>query len=65
LLVLWTILHVAVGLVMQLFCLVSRVRGRMTPRHDMDISNTSLYWHFALFTVLVTVAVIAGFPLVA
>jgi cytochrome c oxidase subunit I+III len=65
LLVLWTALHVVIGAIMQLFCLVSRLAGRMTPKYDMDIWNTTLYWHFTLFTVLITVAVIAGFPLVA
>jgi cytochrome c oxidase subunit I+III len=63
LLVSWAALHVAVGLIMQLYCLASRLAGRMTPRHDIDISNVALYWHFTIFTVLVTVAVIAGFPL--
>jgi hypothetical protein len=27
--------------------------------------NTALYWHFTALTVLLTVALIAGFPLVA
>jgi cytochrome c oxidase subunit I+III len=36
----------------------------MTARHDQDIVNVALYWHFATFTVFVTVAVVAGFPLV-
>jgi cytochrome c oxidase subunit I+III len=65
LLVLWTALHVALGLVMHLYCLARRLAGRMTARHDIDISNVALYWHFATVTALVTVAVIAGFPLVA
>jgi hypothetical protein len=30
----------------------------------MDIVNVALYWHFVAFTVFVTVATIAGFPLV-
>ena len=64
-LVVWTILHIAVGALMQLYCIARRAAGRMTARHDIDISNVGLYWHFTGFTVLVTVAVIAGFPLVA
>ena len=36
----------------------------MTARHDIDIHNVELFWHFALVTALVTIAVIAGFPLV-
>jgi cytochrome c oxidase subunit I+III len=29
------------------------------------VANVTLYWHFVAVTVLVTVGVIAGFPLVA
>ena len=65
LLVIWTVLHVALGLIMQLYCVARRLAGRMTARYDIDIANVALYWHFALLTALVTVAVIAGFPLVA
>jgi cytochrome c oxidase subunit I+III len=65
LLVCWTVLHVAVGVLMNVFCLVSRLAGRMTARRDMDIHNVALYWHFALLTAVTTSLVIAGFPLVA
>jgi cytochrome c oxidase subunit I+III len=65
LLVIWTALHVLVGLIMQLYCIARRLAGRMTARHDIDISNVALYWHFAALTAVITVAVIAGFPLVA
>jgi cytochrome c oxidase subunit I+III len=64
-LVLWTVLHVAVGVIMQLYCLARRLAGRMTARYDIDIANVVLYWHFTAITVVVTVAVIAGFPQVA
>ena len=37
----------------------------MTARYDIDIANVTLYWHFTAVMVVVTVAVIAGFPLVA
>jgi cytochrome c oxidase subunit I+III len=37
----------------------------MTPRHDLEIHNVALYWHFALLTVAITVLVAAGFPLVS
>jgi cytochrome c oxidase subunit I+III len=65
LLVAWTVLHVALGVVMQLYCLARRAAGRLTPRYDMDAANVALYWHFVAVTVFVTVATIAGFPLVA
>src|SRR5690606_85736 len=35
LLVGWTILHVAIGAVMQLYCIARRMAGRMTARHDI------------------------------
>lgn len=63
-LVLWTVGHVAVGLVMQLYCVASRLAGRMTANRDIDICNVALYWHFVALTVFITVAVVAGFPLV-
>jgi cytochrome c oxidase subunit I+III len=64
-LVIWTAFHIAVGVIMQLYCLARRLAGRMTARHDMDIVNVTLYWHFAGLTAAITVAVIAGFPLVS
>jgi cytochrome c oxidase subunit I+III len=62
--VLWTVFHIAIGIIMQLYCVARRVAGRMTARHDIEITNVALYWHFTVFTVVITVAVIAGFPLV-
>ncbi len=64
-LVLWVLTHVAIGVVMQLFCLAARVAGRLTGRFDIHIQNVGLYWHFLAVTVVVTVAVLAGFPMVA
>jgi cytochrome c oxidase subunit I+III len=62
LLVLWAAVHVLLGVIMQLYCLARRLAGRMTASYDIDIGNVTLYWHFLLITVLVTVAVIAFFP---
>jgi cytochrome c oxidase subunit I+III len=64
-LVIWTALQVVVGVIMQLYCVARRLAGRMTARYDIDIHNVALYWHFTALTVAITVAVIAGFPLVA
>jgi cytochrome c oxidase subunit I+III len=36
---------------------------RMTARYDCEIVNVAVYWHFVALTVVITVAVIAGFPL--
>lgn len=63
-LVAWTAFHLVVGFIMHLYVLARRWAGRMTARHDIDIHNVTLYWHFVALTVALTVAVIAGFPLV-
>lgn len=62
-LVVWTVAHVAGGLIMQLYCIARALAGYLTTEHDIDIRNVVLYWHFMALTALVTVAVIAGFPL--
>ena len=64
-LAIWTAIHVAVGVIMQAYCIARRAAGRMTARHDIDIANVVLYWHFMAITALITVGVIAGFPLVS
>jgi cytochrome c oxidase subunit I+III len=63
LLVVWSILHLAVGLVMHLYCLARRLTRNLTPQYDLDLANTTLFWHFAVLTVVITVLVIGGFPL--
>lgn len=63
-LVIWSAFHALIGFVMQLYCIPRRLAGRTTARHDIDITNVALYWHFTAITVVITVAVIAGFPLV-
>jgi cytochrome c oxidase subunit I+III len=62
-LAIWTAAHAALGLIMQLYCVARRLAGRMTARYDIDITNVALYWRFTAITAVVTVAVIAGFPL--
>jgi cytochrome c oxidase subunit I+III len=62
--VIWTAVHLALGAVMQLYCLARRWARRMDATHDIDISNVGLYWHFAAATCVLAVAVIAGFPLI-
>jgi cytochrome c oxidase subunit I+III len=64
-LVIWTAVQALVGVIMLLYCVARRVAGRMTARYDIDIHNVVLYWHFTALTTAITVAVIAGFPLVA
>ena len=48
---------------MQLYCIARRAAGRMTGRYGQDIANITVYWHFVAITAVVTVMVIAGFPL--
>lgn len=64
LLAIWTALHAVVGCIMTAYAATRRVFGRMTATHDIDIHNVVLFWHFVLITALITVGVIAGFPLV-
>jgi cytochrome c oxidase subunit I len=62
-LVVWIVLHLATGMLMQGYCLARSIYGRMTPRHDADLWNVTLYWHFVGFGALLAALVIGGFPL--
>jgi cytochrome c oxidase subunit I+III len=62
-LVLWSALHLVIGMIMQLYCLARRWARRMNAQHDIDICNVTLYWHFVALTLVFTVLVVAGFPL--
>jgi cytochrome c oxidase subunit I+III len=61
-LVLWTLVHAAVGAVMHIYCLARSFAGRLTHEHDIDIHNVVLYWHFMAITAAITFAVIGLFP---
>src|SRR5690606_15439530 len=58
----WTVAHLALGALMQAWCIARRLAGRLDAHHDIDIAVCTLYWHFTAITVLVTVLVLAGFP---
>ncbi|MCC6509883.1 MAG: hypothetical protein IT423_12295 [Pirellulaceae bacterium] len=60
----WTSLHLGLGALMIFYCWLRRAFGRMTQQYDADIVNVTLYWHFMAITTLITVGVVAGFPLV-
>jgi heme/copper-type cytochrome/quinol oxidase subunit 3 len=64
-LVVWIVLHLATGMLMQGYCLARSVFGKMTPRYDADLWNVTLYWHFVGFCGLLAALVIGGFPLLA
>jgi cytochrome c oxidase subunit I+III len=59
LLLIWSAGHMALGILMNLYCVARRFAGRMTARYDIDIANVALYWHFATLTTVVTVSVVA------
>jgi cytochrome c oxidase subunit I+III len=61
----WTVLHLGLGFIMQVYCMARRIFGKMTARYDADIQNVTLYFHFACITALVTWAVVGLFPLTA
>ncbi|MET3577310.1 cytochrome c oxidase subunit I+III [Mesorhizobium robiniae] len=61
-LVLWVLAHAAVGTVMQAYCLARSLAGRLTQKHDMDLSNVVLYWHFLLIAAVITFTIIGLFP---
>jgi len=64
-LVLWTALHLVVGILMQLYCVARRLAGKMTPQFDADVVNVTLYWHFLLLMSLMTALTVSLFPLVS
>jgi cytochrome c oxidase subunit I+III len=65
LLLIWCAGHAALGILMNGYCIARRAAGRMTATYDADISNVALYWHFATFMTVITVATVAGFPMVS
>jgi cytochrome c oxidase subunit I+III len=64
-LVIWIAAHAAVGLIMQLYALARSWTGRMTPVHDGDIRNITVYQHFFALSALITFLVIGWFPKLA
>jgi len=58
----WIAVHVGAGVIMQLYCLAGSIFGKMTPRHDADIWNVSLFWHFVALSALVACAVMGLAP---
>ncbi|WP_083656371.1 cytochrome c oxidase subunit I [Mongoliimonas terrestris] len=63
-LVIWTAIHAAVGVIMLLYCLARSLAGRMTAVYDIDMRNVALYAHFLAMTAVVTFAVVGLFPLI-
>ncbi|MDH0911749.1 cytochrome c oxidase subunit I [Rhizobium pusense] len=59
---LWAVVHGVVGIIMQLYCLARSFAGRMSARHDMDLRNVVLYWHFLIITAVTSFGVLGLFP---
>ncbi len=62
LLMIWSTLHVAVGVLMQLYCVARRAARKMDAQHDADLTNVTLYWHFVASTAVISVALTVLFP---
>jgi cytochrome c oxidase subunit I+III len=60
----WTVVHAAIAIIMQFYCLARSFNRQMTGRYDMDLSNVTLYWHFMVITALTSFGVLGLFPLV-
>jgi len=58
----WAAIHAGVGALMQGYALARSLAGRMTPTHDADLRNITVYQHFMLFTAVVAYATIGLFP---
>ena len=59
---LWSVVHGGVGVIMQAYCLARSLAGRMSARHDMDLRNVVLYWHFLVVTAVTSFGVLGLFP---
>jgi cytochrome c oxidase subunit I+III len=58
----WPAIQAVLGAIMLVYCLARHLAGRMDARHDMDITNVLLFWHFVGTTTILAVLVLAGFP---
>ncbi|MGB3247444.1 MAG: cbb3-type cytochrome c oxidase subunit I, partial [Sulfitobacter sp.] len=61
-LMIWLVVHVGAGVVMQGYCLAGSLFGKLTPTYDADLRNVTLYWHFIVIKALVTAAVVGLVP---
>ncbi|WP_285017363.1 cytochrome c oxidase subunit I [Novosphingobium sp. fls2-241-R2A-195] len=61
-LAIWTTAHCGVAAIMLAYVLARSLAGKMTPAHDADIRNVTVYMHFLALTVAVTYLTIGLFP---
>jgi cytochrome c oxidase subunit I+III len=64
-LVIWLAAHLALGALMQGYCVARWLAGHLDARHDIDLANVTLYWHFVALTAAVALGVVATFPRVS
>ncbi|SFB11126.1 cytochrome c oxidase subunit I+III [Poseidonocella pacifica] len=64
-LILWLAGHIAAGALMLPYCAARSWAGHLTPFHDADLRNVTLYWHFMAVTALITYLLLGIFPLVS
>ncbi len=64
-LVIWIAAHAALAVVMNVYGLARSFARRMTPVHDGDVRNITVYHHFVALCALVAFVVIGFFPRVA
>ena len=64
-LVIWIAAHAALAVVMNVYGLARSFARRMTPVHDGDVRNITVYHHFVALSALVAFVVIGFFPSVA
>jgi cytochrome c oxidase subunit I+III len=55
---LWSVIHLAIGFVMVLYCAMAIRRNRLDAVHDGDLRIVQLFWHFLAFTLLASVLVL-------
>ncbi|GLK45951.1 MULTISPECIES: cytochrome c oxidase subunit I [Novosphingobium] len=61
-LAIWTTAHCGVAAIMLAYVLARSLAEKMTPSHDADIRNVTVYMHFLALTVTVTYLTIGLFP---
>ncbi len=61
-LVIWVAAHAALAIVMLLYVLARSLAGRMTPTHDGDLRNITVYQHFIALSAVTTFPLLAFFP---
>ena len=61
-LVIWVAVHAALTIIMLLYVLARSLAGRMTPTHDGDLRNVTVYQHFIALSAVITFPLLAFFP---